>query len=431
MFAIAAGRVTRRVVLLLRPGGGTAIPGRVVEKLSPGLLGRILRQPRLIAVTGSNGKGTTTKMLVAILDAHGVDVFTNKYAGNITRGMLSELLRVVDWRGRFPHEVAVMEMDEGYSALTTEEAPAEVTVLLNVMIDQLHRWQSPERVAEYLERTARATRGTVVINREDPHLRRIAAGLPSAQGRTLRYFGVAPEVIATVRSGLGSAPAFGPEPEALPTGVGGSTVVAHGGLAARIEIADHRGETVVLDTELPSRGIHFAIDQAAAIEAARAVLADDFDPARAAAALSSLPTIFGRGERVEVRGEPAELILAKSPTSFQINLDVLDPDMEQFYVNVGRDVPDGSQLWLTDWSEVAHVDMLSGDQLWEMALKLAYDEVEIRQIDEDFERATDVFFAMPTPERGVKTVIYTAQSMRRMRRYLGFFSADTEKEPVE
>jgi len=455
VLAIAVGRITRAAVLLVRPGGGTAIPGRVVERLSPGLLARILRQPRLVVVTGSNGKGTTTKMLAAILQAHGVDLFTNKRAGNITRGMLSDLITVVDWRGRFRHEVAVMEMDEGYAAITLEQAPADVTVLLNVMLDQLHRWGSPDVAADYLARVARATTGALVVNREDPHLRGIAAALRLAalaqgpskgdplteatrslsersepKGPAIHEFGVADPVLATLPHGLGSAPAFGIDAPRIDSPAA-TVVTAYAGDRATIALGeDGPAAAERLDVVLPSRGIHLAVDTAAAIEAARVVLGEAFDPERAVEALEGATSMWARGERARIAskdGKVAEFYLAKSPPSTQLNLDDLDPDLDQVMVIAGKDIPDPAMLWPVDWSRVRRVRVLGGLQAHEMAMKLAYEGIEVGRIIESVEDAVDAFFALPEPEHGVKTVIFSADGMRRTRRHLGLYEADTER----
>jgi hypothetical protein len=49
------------------------------------------------------------------------------------------------------------------------------------------------------------------------------------------------------------------------------------------------------------------------------------------------------------------------------------------------------------------------------------------EIEEDLELALQAFFALPKPSRGMKTVIFSADSMRRTRRILGF----TDPEAVE
>lgn len=430
VLAIAAGRAVRRAVLLLRPGGATAIPGRVMEWLSPGLLARVLARPPhgVVVVTGSNGKSTTTKMVAALLEAHGMRVFTNKFTANITRGMLSELLREVDWRGRIPHEIAVMEVDEGYSALLAERLPPRVTVLLNVMIDQLHRWGEPERVAAYLERAARRTTGCVVVNRDDPQLRRVAALLPAPpSGPRVRWFSVAPGVAALLPHGLGSVGEFSGEAGPPPEGDSRSEVVSVGDGTAALEVEGAGRAEIVL----PSRGIHFAADAAAAVEAARAVLGARFRLDRAIEALGALPVVFGRGERTTVGGEPVEFVLAKSPATFQANLDALDPGLEQCFVGVGRDIVEGSPLWMTDWSAAVRcVDVVAGWQCWDMALKLSYDEVEVGRVEEDLEAGARFFLAQPAPGRGVKTLVLSAQALRRLRRSLGLFGADTERPPA-
>jgi len=435
VLAIAIGRLTRWAVLLVRPGGGTAIPGRVVERISPGLLARILRQPRLVVVTGSNGKGTTTKMLAAILAEHGLDLFTNKRAGNITRGMLSDLITVIDWRGRFRHEYAVMEMDEGYAALTLEQAPAEVTVLLNVMLDQLHRWGSPDVAAAYMQRAARSTTGTLVVNREDPHLRGIVKVLrlaPLAQGPAagraeIRTFGVADEVLEALPHGLGSAPAFGVD---APRGddPAATRVVAYQGDRASIELGaagPHAG--AVLAVRLPSRGIHLAVDSAAAIEAARAVLGEAFDPGATVRALGASTSMWARGEQALVRGKRVAFYLAKSPPSTQVNLDDLEPGLDQVMIIAGRDIPDPAMLWPIDWGRIDRVRVLGGMQAYELAMKLAYEGIEVEEIIEDVEEAVDAFLALPDPEHGEKTVFFSADGMRRARRHLGLYDADTER----
>jgi hypothetical protein len=58
---------------------------------------------------------------------------------------------------------------------------------------------------------------------------------------------------------------------------------------------------------------------------------------------------------------------------------------------------------------------------------LAYDEIPIGVIEPDLEVALDNFFAQPAPVWGRRTVIFSADAMRRTRRYLGF----TNPEAVE
>ncbi|MSZ23022.1 MAG: DUF1727 domain-containing protein, partial [Actinobacteria bacterium] len=137
--AILIGRLVRFSVRLVRRGGGSALPGLVLSKISPGLLSRTLRRfpDGVLVVTGSAGKSTTTKMLVSIVRAHGKSVFTNSSTANIMQGFFSSIIQESNVFGRIPGDVAILEMDEGHAAsLTKRFKPRQVTIL-NVMDDQL------------------------------------------------------------------------------------------------------------------------------------------------------------------------------------------------------------------------------------------------------------------------------------------------------
>ena len=63
--ALTVGKILNWGMSLL--GRGSAFPGRIALKLCPDLLKRIHINGTIIAVTGSNGKTTTTNMLVSVL----------------------------------------------------------------------------------------------------------------------------------------------------------------------------------------------------------------------------------------------------------------------------------------------------------------------------------------------------------------------------
>ena len=85
VLSAVVGKTVRQVARLR--GGGSALPGLVIERLDPGFLARVLgRLPYgVIAVSGTNGKTTTTKMIVEMLEARGLRVFTNRTGSNFSR----------------------------------------------------------------------------------------------------------------------------------------------------------------------------------------------------------------------------------------------------------------------------------------------------------------------------------------------------------
>jgi UDP-N-acetylmuramyl pentapeptide synthase len=60
-------------------------------------------------VSGSNGKTTTTKMVVQLLESQGLKVFTNRTGSNFVRGVVAALLGEVDMRGKLDADIAVLD----------------------------------------------------------------------------------------------------------------------------------------------------------------------------------------------------------------------------------------------------------------------------------------------------------------------------------
>lgn len=413
--AILVGRLTRFAARLRKPGGGSAVPGLVVNRIAPNYLKRTLSgfPQGLVVVTGSSGKSTTTKMLVAILRAHGVDVFTNPSTANISQGLTSALLEQADWRGRVPGEIAVLEMDEGHGALVMQGVDARVVTLMNVMVDQIDRFHDSEMVADMLGRIAARAHEAVIVNADDAHLGRLAAKVrPDV---AVHRFGVSQAVVDAAPRGLGYTET---SPRRLSAGEG----VVVESVQDRGAVINDGGSFVTV--ELPARGVHYAVDAAAAYATAQAVLGERFSPSTAAAALSTIPAVFGRGERATVRGHEVDFVLVQNPASYQLNVDSIAPGTDQILFAVGSDVRDPSYFWPTDASSLGRVTVVSGSKAAEAALMLAYDGVTIDRVEPDLARALDDFLAMPAPQHGVKTIVFTADSMRRTRAHLGLAGAE-------
>ncbi|MGR0320315.1 Mur ligase family protein [Agromyces sp. ZXT2-3] len=413
--AILVGRLTRIAARLRKPGGGSAVPGLVVNTIAPGYLRTTLSgfPEGLVVVSGSSGKSTTTKMLVAILRAHGERVFTNPSTANISQGLTSALLEQADWRGRVPGDVAVLEMDEGHGARVMEGVDARVVTLTNVMVDQIDRFHDSEMVAAMLAKIAARAHGAVVANADDAYLERLAANLDD--GVAVRRFGVSADVLAASPRGLGhtetSAERLDPADGVVVASVDGASAV----------LAD-AGRDVAIG--LPARGTHYAVDAAAAYATAREVLGERFDAEVAARALSAIPAVFGRGERVTVRGQEVDFVLVQNPSSYQLNVDSIAPGTEQILFAIGSDVRDPSYFWPTDASSLGRVSIVSGSKADEAALMLAYDGVGIERVEHDLVRALEDFLAAPAPANGVKTIVFSADAMRRTRTHLGLTGAE-------
>ncbi len=411
--AIAFGRFARVAIRRFRPGGGSALPGLLLSKVAPKLLAKSLRSfPQgLVVITGSAGKSTTTKMVVAIARAHGLQVFTNPSTANIRQGFFSAIIERSNLFGRIPGDIAILEMDEGHAESITAEVAPRIVTLLNVLEDQLDRFVDPALVREKLAEVADRATQTVLLNADDQNILLIDKEKQLAEKQ---FFGISSNVLG--ESDLGAAPTYlseiaRPKVSAEVANLNGKRCTVH--IAEREAIFD-----------LPNRGLHYALDSVAALSTAASILGDQFDLELAERVLNELPPVFARGETVTINGQEVEFVLVQNPTSFQLNLDNLDLPVERLMIAIGRDVHDPSWLWTVDFSKLNRVDVVSGYNCAEIALRLAYENVEMDFADEDLFVAIDKFLALPAPVTGVKTVLFSADAMRRLRRHLGFTSPD-------
>jgi UDP-N-acetylmuramoylalanine-D-glutamate ligase len=402
--AVLLGRGVRLAARLRKAGGGSAVPGLVVNRVAPGFLGDVLSSfpEGLVVVSGSSGKSTTTKILVAILAAHGKRVFTNPSTANISQGLTSALLERTSLTGRIDADLAVLEMDEGHGALLADRFRASLVLLTNVMTDQIDRFHDAEKVQAMLDRIAARSSGSVVMNGDDALLARVR---PTAQ---VVRFGVTDAVLAQAPRGLGYAETTAARID------DGVLVTAVAGRDATIVV-----DGAPLSVRLPARGIHYAVDAAGALAAARQLLGDAFDAGIATAALAAMAPVFGRGEIITVHGQQVEFVLVQNPASFQLNVDELDEHLDQVMVAMGSDVRDPSYFWPVDTSRIGRATIVSGSKADEIALQLLYQGVEVARIEPDLDVALDAFLALPSPRHGMKTIVFTADSMRRSRSHLG------------
>ena len=410
--AILIGRIVRKLARWRKPGGGSAIPGVVVNAIAPGFLPRTLNgfPGGLVIVTGSSGKSTTTKMLVAALRAHGVSVFTNPSTANITQGLTSALLEQVSLGGRIDGDIAVLEMDEGHGALIASSLTPRVVALTNVMVDQIDRFHDSEMVAAMLAKIAERATESVVLNIDDQYLADLGERLT---GVRIDRYGVNAEVLAQNPRGLGYTQT---SLDRLPAG-DGVVLTRVSGRDAELNL---EGRTYAFT--LPARGTHYAVDAVTALATARSALGDRFNPVVALTAISAIPPVFGRGEIVSVRGRMVEFVLVQNPASFQLNVDSLDHGTEQIMIAIGSDVRDPSYFWPVDTSGLGRVLLASGSKAYDIAMQLAYDGVLVDRVEPDLGRALDDFLALDDPPHGLKTIIFSADSMRRTRAHLGLTS---------
>lgn len=394
-------------------GGGSALPGLVVEKIDPHYVTRALSSlPHgTIVVSGTNGKTTTTKMVVALLESQGLKVFTNRTGSNFIRGVTAALLGEVGASGKLQADVAVVELDEAHAVHFVTKVRPKYSLFLNVMRDQLDRFGEIDHTANLLRKVAEATIETVVINRDDPRLSSTRFR-ESLKARIVTY-GVAPELQILFPS---DDTMRGTHEKHKPSSFKSSDV----------ELVHVDGQEITLNFSAASheltmslRGIYNMQNAAGAVALTRAVMGNSLAEKSMLVALSEVEPAFGRGERVEINGTTCELVLVKNPSGFRLSLASFDATDYDTMVAINDDYADGrdmSWLWDVDFDSLPNVSVVSGVRAYDMALRLQYDEIETGTVVQDLPTALKHFVKSNTDRP--KRIFCTYTAMLTLRREL-------------
>ncbi len=402
-------------------GGGSALPGLVAERVDPNFLRRALADVRggIVVVSGTNGKTTTTKMLVAILRAHGKRVFTNPTGSNFTRGVISAMLAELPLSGRLRADLAVLELDEAHALRFADAVPPTHALLLNVARDQLDRFAEIDHTAKLLTTLAGQTRTGLVLNRDDSFISRIAANAPT--GTQIRYFGLHPEIAHRLPELREADVRFEDDAALLALTDNDALLKPRDERTFDILFGAEGGGDDLGPIELQQRGLAAMINATAATAMAKLLLADTFNEAAAAGALAQVAPPFGRGETIDADGRPLELVLVKNPSGFTVALGTYRSSPVTTMIAINDNYADGRDVsWLYDVSfdslRTVGVAMTSGIRAYDMALRLHYDDVRTEQVEQDLAVALDAFLAEHPGEPLRIFCTYTA--MMTLRRIL-------------
>ena len=370
-------------------GGGSAFPGLVMEKLHPRFVAEELAKLPygVVVVSGTNGKTTTTKMAVQLLEAQGLKVFTNRTGSNFVRGVAAALLGAMDLSGKLDADIAVLELDEAHAVHFVKAVKPNYALLLNVLRDQLDRFGEIDTTRRMLSTVAEATTDTVVLNREDPRILSLAQSVKT--GTNISYFGLN----ETLRS-------FFPSDDEMRAGINNNrselpsadvTLTAFSGTSAIFDLA---GETCEGNINL--YGIYNIYNAAGAIALTRAILGEKLNKQALIDELAKITPAFGRGETLNINGRPLQLLLVKNPSGFRLSLASASADDYATMITINDQYADGrdvSWLWDVDFDSLSDtgVDMVSGVRAWDMALRLEHDGVRVDDVNENLSEALRKF----------------------------------------
>jgi|JI10StandDraft_1071094.scaffolds.fasta_scaffold03612_11 UDP-N-acetylmuramyl tripeptide synthase len=413
LIGLTVGKATFKGLRLLGRTG-SALPGRVVEKVAPAFLPDMLTQlPQgVIVVSGTNGKTTTTKLITKLLESQGLSVLTNPTGSNFVRGIISAVVDKAKWNGKLPYDIAVFEQDEAHAVHFARVVKPRGVLVLNIMRDQMDRFGEIDTTRQLLARLASAATEFVVLNANDERVSTI-----QPENAKAVWFGHAgdlqKEFLTDDQLYLAEDADFyqAEKPAVLLTGYDDTSV------SLKVGDTPHR-------YQFQLSGGHNALNLAAALAVVYQVIPVT-DTAKLAQAILTVEPAFGRGEMITLPSATSlTLQLIKNPGGFSQALRMLElKEYATIGIAINDDYPDGrdvSWLWDVDFSTIRSKVLCGGVRAADMANRLKYDEVKVAGSLDDITNYKKEFDALASKNGGEAILFCTYTAMLKLREmYVG------------
>ena len=387
-----------RLVSRLLHRGGTATPGRWALKLCPNLLALLAKDVKSVAITGTNGKTTSARMIEQAFSESGLNYFANRSGANLISGITTEFVMNATLTGKPLKEYAVIECDEAAARKVFSQLKPRVVVVTNLFRDQLDRYGDVTHTLENIRVAMQGAPEAVLCLNADCSL---TASLADDLPNRVVYFGI----------DQGAAPSR-PKSE-----ISDAThcirckteyeydYISYGHLGgfrcpkcgyrrhradfAVTDITGQRadGSTVVMDIQGTKRIVNVNLPAMYniynAVGAVTAAVEMGLDADTAVKALADFQCGFGRMEQFKLGKAGTRMMLVKNPAGCNQVIEFLENIKEKFILVVclndrGADGTDVSWIWDADFEGLTSLGgyldrvIVSGDRAGDMRVRIKY-----------------------------------------------------------
>lgn len=148
--------------------GGSNFPGKIALKIDKDILKIVAKNYKVILVTGTNGKTTTTSMIYNIIKNSGRSVITNSTGANMFPGITASFIDNYSFLSRKTERFAVIEVDEANLKFITNYITPCIITITNLFRDQLDRYgEVYTTLNKILEGVERTEQSTLVLNGDE------------------------------------------------------------------------------------------------------------------------------------------------------------------------------------------------------------------------------------------------------------------------
>jgi len=415
--------------------GGSNFPGKIALKIDKSILKTVSKGYKVILVTGTNGKTTTTSMIYNILKENKFNVITNNTGANLYPGIVACFTLHYSFFKKNVDTYAVIEVDEANVKFIAEHLTPEIITVTNLFRDQLDRYgEVYTTLVKILEGVVKVPESKLVLNGDESLLGKLDVKNP------IVYYGFNIPIKENTSIDINADAKFckfckSPYSYNLVTynhlgdfycpKCGYKRSDLNYAVNKIFDLTPENSSVLINDTEvfISQSGAYNIYNALCAFAISKELGVED---SVIKASLQNQSSSFGRQEQITIEDKDIQIILVKNPAGYNQALDTLALNQNEFsalfmlndnYAD-GRDV---SWIWDVDFEKISTLKIedvfVSGVRMYDMAvrLKIAGLNVDKFILEEDYEALTEKI------KNSVSKKIYilaTYTAMINYRKYL-------------
>ena len=389
--------------------GGSNFPGKIALKIDKSILKTVSKGYKVILVTGTNGKTTTTSMIYNILKENKFNVITNSTGANLYAGIVACFISNYSFFKRKENPYAVIEVDEANVKFITEYLTPEIITVTNLFRDQLDRYgEVYTTLVKILEGINKVPESKLVLNGDESLLGKLELKNP------IVYYGFNTPIKENASLDLNADAKFckfckAPYSYELVTynhlgsfycpECGYKRAELNYAINKIFDLTSENSSVLINDTEIfiSQSGAYNIYNGLCAFSIAKELGIDD---SVIKASLQNQSSSFGRQEQISIDSKDVQIILVKNPAGYNQALDTLALNKNEFsaafmlndnYAD-GRDV---SWIWDVDFEKISALNIedifVSGIRMYDMAVRLKVAGLDVNKfiLEEDYEELTN------------------------------------------
>ena len=412
LLSIWLAKLLSLLISTLHIGQASNFPGKIALSFKKDLVKhfRFKKESRVIYITGTNGKSTTTGLIANILKASGKKVIYNTSGANLLSGITSTLCHYSDLFGLINCDYLIIEVDEATLPLLTKQISAHLIVVTNFFRDQLDRFGELDTTVKLIEKGISNNKdATLILNADDSRV----AFLKNENKKV--FFGLSNDIVSKKTDEYNPYNSlWSSDPEEVTT-----CPVCYSNFIFENKFLSHLGNykcsscnikrpeisflasnmktdpsTINIDIVfnshrnnffIPLIGIFNLYNSLCAITVTKTIA--NVTNVQIQKGLQTYSSLFGRNEKISLKNKTAWIYLIKNPTGTTEVLKTLSTiPKARFLIAINDNHADGRDVsWLWD----ARFDILanhkkeiylSGKRAWDIALRLKYSNINQQKI---------------------------------------------------